>query len=641
MLRLSESIRRCGIALLLLLSLCPLHKAHAVIGTLDNVPAATLLYPYFEVDLSNASGKTTVIGVHNTSATAILGRVTIWSNTGVPIYDFNVYLTGYDSQSFDMRAVLNGSLPQTASAGQDPTDTISPKGTKSQDINFASCTGQLPYGTVSASFVADLQAMLTGKASTSEFPGQCVGTNAGDNIARGYLTIDTVDSCTAAALPTSMPSAQYFSVDSGGSGPMTMQNVLLGDYTLIDPTQHVLMMNNAAAIEASPGVGNTGGSGNYPFPGSPQTTTPGNYTFYGRFVGWNATDRREALPTEWTVQGDTGSSSIIAWRDPKVANATSFSCAAGQPSYAPLAQTGIRFFDRAGLYTQIPAPPTVIDPTPPPLPNFAPVATQVVPLNSTTMLLPPAKMGQLDLDLNTQVLGSGPPVDPTSAQSLVVVLSPNKNLANLSTAVIAVPLKRPPPSTAPAVSLTISPNGQLADGTAQEVVTAGVVDTNGGGAAIVGATVNFSTFGPNLSSNTCTTDASGQCSVNVTSNTAGSFPLSANALGASSFPQNAVFNALAPDASKSTLAIITNNQKADGVAQDVAQVTLEDMNGSFENAVTVTFSAVAPAILASTTCTTNASGQCSVGITAGTPGSYAISVTAPVAVGPQNATFVP
>ena len=51
MLRLGESIRRCGIALLLLLSLCPLQRAHAVIGTMDAVPAATLLYPYFEVDL--------------------------------------------------------------------------------------------------------------------------------------------------------------------------------------------------------------------------------------------------------------------------------------------------------------------------------------------------------------------------------------------------------------------------------------------------------------------------------------------------------------------------------------------------------------------------------------------------------------
>jgi len=640
MLRLCESIRRCGIALLLLLSLCPIHKAHAVIGTLDSVPAATLLYPYFEVDLSNANGKTTVIGLHNTSATAILGRVTIWSNAGLPIYNFNIYLTGYDSQSFDMRAVLNGSLPQTASAGQDPTDVISPKGIKSQDINYASCTGQLPYGAVSPSFVADLQAMLTGKPSTSEFPGQCVGTNAGDNIARGYLTIDTVNSCTGSGIPTAIPLAQYFDANFF----MTSQNVLLGDYMLINPAQHVLIMNNAASIEASPGVGNNSGTGTYPQPGSPQTTTAGNYTFYGRFVNWTAADRRESLPTEWAVEGDTGSGSVIAWRDPKVSTANAFSCAAGKPAYAPLGQTGIRFFDRAGIYTQIPASPTVINPTPPPLPNFAPVATQIVPMNSVTMLLPASKMGLLDMDLNTTVpaAGSNPPVDPTASQSLVVVLTPNENLANLSTGVIAVPLKRTQPLTAPAVTLTINPNGQLADGTSTDVATATVVDTGGSG-PMVGVTVNLSVpFGPvNLSASSCTTDGSGQCSVNITSTTAGSYAVNANALGASAIPQNAVFNALAPDATKSTLAIITNNQSANGTAQDVAQVTLEDTNGSFENAVTVTFSAVAPAVLVNTTCTTNASGQCTVGIVTTTPGSYAISVTAPVAVGPQNATFVP
>lgn len=108
---------------------------------MDAVPAATLLYPYFEVDLANANGKNTIAGMHSTAATAVLGRVTIWSNTGLPIYNFNIYLTGYDAISFDMRSVLNGSLPQTASAGQDPTDVLSPKGSMSQDINFASLLG--------------------------------------------------------------------------------------------------------------------------------------------------------------------------------------------------------------------------------------------------------------------------------------------------------------------------------------------------------------------------------------------------------------------------------------------------------------------------------------------------------------------
>jgi hypothetical protein len=636
MLRLGESIRRCGIALLLLLSLCPLQSAHAVIGTLDNVPAATLLYPYFEVDLSNATGKTTVIGVHNTSATAILVRATIWSNTGVPLYDFNIYLTGYDSQSFDMRDILvNGVLPQTASAGQDPTDTISPHGPLSQDINFASCTGQLPYSTpIVPAFRTELQNMLTGKASVTEFPGQCVGTNAGDNIARGYLTMDTVNSCTSTFIPTSIPLSTYFD----GNIFMTEQNVLLGDYMLINQAQHVLTMNNAAAIEADNN--------------NPQTTTSGLYTFYGRFVNWTATDRRESLPTEWNVSGDTGSSSMIAWRDPKVSNPGPFSCATGKPNWAPLGQggtcsfqssQGLCFFDRAGIYTPIPTAPTASNPSPPPLPNFAPVATQVVPLNNTAMLLPPVKMGLLDINLNTTVAAAGPvpPVDPTSQQSLIVLLNTNENLASLSSGLVATPIRRTGPNTMPALSLSINPNGQLADGTAQDVATVTLVDASNGN-PIASTSVNISVaFGPTLSANSCMTDGTGQCSVNITSNSAGSYAVGASALGASAISQNAVFNALAPDATKSKLAIITDNQKADGNAQDVAQVTLEDMNGTFENAVLVTFSAVGPVNFVSNTCTTNAAGQCTVGIRTTTPGSYAISVTAPVAVGPQNATFLP
>jgi hypothetical protein len=715
MLRLGESIRRCGIAFLLLLSLCPLQKAHAVLGTLDAVPAATLLYPYFEVDLSNVNGKDTVIGLHNTSASAVLGRVTIWSNTGVPIYGFHIYLTGFDSQSFKMRDVLNGILPQTASAGQDPLDTYSPKGSASQDINFSSCNGQLPYGAVSATFVADLQAMLTGQPSTSEFSGQCVGTNAGDNVARGYVTIDVAVSCLSAPLPLS--DSLYFNTYATG-GQMSVQNVLIGDYMLINPAQHVLNMNNATSIEAS-------------FT-DPLTTTNGNYTFYGRFVNWMATDHREPLATNWTVQGDTGSSSAIIWRDPKVSNPGGFSCApGGKPAYAPLGVHGVRFFDRGSIFTAIQITPSVTNPFPP---DIAPVATQIVPLNSAALaLLPPAKMGFLDMDLNTT--GPNPPVDPTAAQSLVVVLNANENRPNLSSGVIAVPTRQPqvastialaittnnqfadnialdvarvtltgsdgnlmggvmatftvaapatlvsttcttagngqcsvniksptsggyavnvststpplaagplnatfvPPPVAANSTLAITTNNQLANGTALDVATVTLHDASN--AAVIGAAVTFTAAAPAtfVGVNTCTTNASGQCNVAIKSTTAGNFAINVTAPVALG-PQNATF-VPPPDPTKSTLAITTNGQLANGVAQDVATVTLHDAGNVAVNGATVTFTAAAPATLASTTCTTNASGICTVAITSTTVGSFAINVTAPIALGPQNATF--
>ena len=116
----------------------------ATAGTRDNDdtcdikvgPAATLLLPYFEVDLDDPNGLTTLFSVNNASSTEQIAHFVVWSDLSVPVLDFNVYLTGYDVQTINLRDIIaNGRLPQTASDGQDPTDTISPQGDFSQDIN--------------------------------------------------------------------------------------------------------------------------------------------------------------------------------------------------------------------------------------------------------------------------------------------------------------------------------------------------------------------------------------------------------------------------------------------------------------------------------------------------------------------------
>src|ERR1700743_3584845 len=136
---------RVALGLVLVGLLAAAAPVSAVICTEDAVPAATLLLPYFEVDLNNPNGLTTLFSVNNASSTAVLAHVVVWSDLSVPVLDFNIYLTGYDVQSVNLRDIIvSGNLPQTASDGQDPTDTISPKGSLSQDINFASCNGQLP-----------------------------------------------------------------------------------------------------------------------------------------------------------------------------------------------------------------------------------------------------------------------------------------------------------------------------------------------------------------------------------------------------------------------------------------------------------------------------------------------------------------
>ncbi|HEV7672396.1 MAG TPA: hypothetical protein VGS22_28080, partial [Thermoanaerobaculia bacterium] len=88
--------------------------ARGVICTIDDVPAATLLLPYFEVDLSNPNGINTLFSINNASATAVLAHVVLWSDLSVPTFDFNVYLTGYDVQSISIRDIFNGTVPRTA-----------------------------------------------------------------------------------------------------------------------------------------------------------------------------------------------------------------------------------------------------------------------------------------------------------------------------------------------------------------------------------------------------------------------------------------------------------------------------------------------------------------------------------------------
>src|SRR4029453_6556909 len=203
--------------------------AMAVIGTIDAVPAATLLLPYFEVDTTSPAGVTTLFSINNASATAVLAHVTVWSDQSVPVLDFDVYLTGYDVQTINMRDILvDGNLPVTASAGQDTAgDTISPKGPVSQDINFASCS-TFPYTTprLSVPFRAHLNAWLQGNQSPAT--GNCAGSKTQDGTLRGYVTVDTVNACNL-----------FFPSDWAFYAPfVTFQNVLWGDFFIVNSEQN-------------------------------------------------------------------------------------------------------------------------------------------------------------------------------------------------------------------------------------------------------------------------------------------------------------------------------------------------------------------------------------------------------------------
>jgi hypothetical protein len=344
------------------------------IPSIADQPAATLLLPYFEVDLANPAGANTYFTVNNATATATLAHVTVWSAMHVPVHSFDVYLTGYDVQQINVRDVINGKRPRTASFGQDLTDVISPQGQFSQDINFASCNATLPPADLPQSAVDHIRASLTGEQSP--LTGMCATKGDGTRIARGYITVDTVNSCNALT-PADGPA--YFGVY------VTDQNNLWGDYTY---TNHIGGLDSS---DASPLVHITANAVD------PETSVAGNYTFYGRFVSWNATDHREPLSTNFMTRYVTGQTTLTVWRDARV-NQGAFACGT-TPAWYPLSHEGTRFFDEEEnpeLPMDSPFPPQ------PPNPNLAPfgAGAQRVAVGGTSLPTSFAS-GLVFLNLNT------------------------------------------------------------------------------------------------------------------------------------------------------------------------------------------------------------------------------------------------
>ncbi len=90
---------------------------YAVTCAYDNVPAATLLVPYWKVSLNGAtgapigaSGTDTLVSIVNVSTPGVIAHVTVWNKYSKAVIDFNLPLTGKDVVSFSMRDIMNGRL---------------------------------------------------------------------------------------------------------------------------------------------------------------------------------------------------------------------------------------------------------------------------------------------------------------------------------------------------------------------------------------------------------------------------------------------------------------------------------------------------------------------------------------------------
>jgi hypothetical protein len=371
--------------------------ASAEICAIDAVPASTLLVHYFEVELGNDAGFTTLFSINNASAAPTLAHVTLWTDWSIPTIDFDVYLTGFDVQSFNLRDFFTtGLLPQTA-----PDDDFSNNGLFSLGhVVFPGCAGNLPIGNLPPILITLINEAHTGQpVSFPGFDGDCAGENYGDNVARGYITIDQVDACS-----TLFPNSPVYFGPGGVAGN---DNILWGDVFYVDPGNNFAQGETAVHIESAP-------EGFF---------VPGDYTFYGRYVGFTALDQREPLGTTFATRyltgaGFGGGTDILCWRDSK-ADPTPVACGSGPPDPMPLSQTQIVIFDEEEN-PEVPPPPPPISPLPPGQENVVcPLETQRVAVGGPAL---PTTFdnGWLYLNLNTT---TGAPVDPAAQAWVSTIMS--------------------------------------------------------------------------------------------------------------------------------------------------------------------------------------------------------------------------
>ena len=225
--------------------------------------------------------------------------------------------------------MVNGNLPVTASDGQDPTDTISPQGPASQDINFACCTGILAYDNPALE-----RRLHRPRPAHADRSGLAVlrlhrplrRLRSRRRIARGYVTVDTVNACN-----TTFPQrAGLLRTRRFRDQPERS----LGRLLLRQPGRELRPGRDAGAHRGRRG------------------SRPGNYTFYYRYSALNGApgaDQREGLGNVFAVRylnGGVfdGGTSLLTWRDAK-RNITKFNCALGFPAPFPLGQNQVVVFD--------------------------------------------------------------------------------------------------------------------------------------------------------------------------------------------------------------------------------------------------------------------------------------------------------
>lgn len=258
------------------------------------MPAATLLLPYFEVDLTSRNGENTIFTITNTAPEEQVAHVTLWTDWSYPVISFNIYLTGYDVQSISLYDVI--ALGQVAPArGTGYHDSGSPEGDYSLDnalVRRETCRS-VPMDLGPTTRTRMQQAFTVGvqPGCSSIGSSQATAEHRRNGNALGFVTIDVVRSCHS-----------YNAAEAEFYAELLYDNVLTGDYQQLNSGQNYAQSNPLVHIRAIP-EGDT-----------PTTRRDTNLprTFYSAFQNAPNTirDGRQPLPSTFAarwIEGGTGS----------------------------------------------------------------------------------------------------------------------------------------------------------------------------------------------------------------------------------------------------------------------------------------------------------------------------------------------
>jgi hypothetical protein len=270
------------------------------------LPAATLLLPYFEVDVDNPRGETTLFTITNVTNLPQIARVTLWTDRGYMVIDFNIFLTGYDTQSINLFDIIaRGIIAPDRGTGTDVSDRGEYSETSNPLLDLTNCD-ELP-GHIPNVYIQRMQTALRDGTVPpfGNLPG-CSTVGGQHENAVGYATIDVVRMC--GVIGPNSP--QYY------TNEILWENVLTGDFQQVSSENNYAQGNPLVHIRAVPEGGSV----------QQRIADPATYgvnferTFYSQYQEGETLDGRQPLPARFAARWIEGGSSSFRtsykiWRE--------------------------------------------------------------------------------------------------------------------------------------------------------------------------------------------------------------------------------------------------------------------------------------------------------------------------------------